>query len=200
MNAKNEAWPRGKRAPLAWRLAALVVLALFAGCQSQSAATTTPPTTLSRPAYHFTLRLPANWVVFEEHDDPTAASPYFLDIQRASVAPAAANSLLNLQIIKTTTPGINAVIAALPKNPQYHAAPLNGQTVYIGTPFTYFTQDTTSPPGSATPLPGTPGTVTHTDYEVATPALLYTFYTEAVAGDHADADLQAMVQSLTISP
>lgn len=180
------------------------LLLILTACQRQAGTTTTPAVTLSRPAYHFTLRLPANWVLYEEHDEPSASSPYFLDIQRASVNPAPANSLLNMQIIKTSTQGISALINTLPKDSRYHVITLNGVKAYAGTPQTYYTQaalaTSQATPSAATPPPGTPGTVTHIDYEVPTPTYLYILYTESVAGDNADAALSAMIQSLTITP
>ncbi len=188
------------------RFCGLVMLtALLAGCGSSSAPATTPATVITRPTYHFALTIAANWTIVDEHDDATASIPYSIDIQRLNVQPGPMISSLHLEVIRTSAPGISAQIAEYTKSNSYHVIMLNGVRAYVTPPQIFYLSPPTLAPGqsllpAATPHDGDPNTYTHTDYAIPTATYLYTLYTEAVAGDNAQADLAEMVQSLTITP
>ncbi len=186
-------------------IAALLPLgAVLAGCGAGGSTTTAPAQTISYPAYHFSLYIPTGWVILPGgENDPTADAPFSLTIERANVSADATNSSFNLQITKLSAPGEQQFWTSLAHNPQYRPTTIGGHTAYKSMQVFYNTLPTLVPGQTSlpatTPVPGTPGTLVHTDYEVAAASFLYEIYTEAVAGDNADGDLAAMVQSFTIT-
>ncbi len=124
----------GRMRGMRWwgRFCGLVMLtALLAGCGGSSAPATTPATVITRPTYHFTLTIAANWTIVDEHDDATASIPYSIDIQRLNVQPGPMISSLHLEVIHTSAPGISAQIAEYTKSNSYHVIMLNGVRAYV---------------------------------------------------------------------
>jgi hypothetical protein len=172
-------------------------------CSGGSTTASAPAQTLTEPAYHFTLHIPAGWVILQQQDDPTADAPYAVTIGRANVSPDVTPSTLSLQVIKLSSPGASALVASVTKSSQYHPITIDGQPAYQSIQVAYATPPTLAPGQSslpsATPLPNTPGTILHTSYDLITTTFIYTIDTVAVAGDNAEPALEAMVQSLTIT-
>lgn len=193
-----------RRSGSASMLACAFVLAWLAGCGSSSALPTSPQQVFSRAQYHFAITLAANWTVYDQQDNPAANAPYSMAVQRLNVSPAPLNSSLNFQVSRIT-PDLVRQIAGYATDTNYHVSMINGVRAYISTPHVYYITPPTLAPGmtslpATTPAAGSPDTYIHTDYAVPTATFLYTFYTEAVVGDNADNDLNAMAQSLTITP
>ena len=174
----------------------------LAGCADSQSTTSDRPQSLVRAQYHFSLTIAAGWLSQQENEDPTANTPYSVTIGFKHPPAGASPSLFNLQVTKTTTPGIAQNIAALSTNPAYRSITISGMRAYVQTTIAYDLPPTLAPGQTdlpaATPAPGTTGTVTHSDYEVPTSAYLFTIDTDAIAGQNADAALNSMLQSLSI--
>jgi hypothetical protein len=175
---------------------------LLCACGSASTSVDAPAQDIRQPAYHIALHIPAGWIVLQQHTQPDAGTPYTVIIGRYNVAPGATNSSLNFQVVKASSPGIAQFIAGLPHSAQYQRTQINGRVAYMSPSQTYFVAPPTPGAGGPPPVatPGAPGTLTHIDYALPTATYLYSWYTEAVAGDKATADLAAMSQSVQVLP
>ena len=195
---------RRMRAPLAFVASLTLALCLaIGGCASSQATTPDTARTLARPQFGFSLTIPAGWAIQQEQEDPTANTPYTLTIGQRHPAVGASPSQFTLTVIKTTTPDITQLIASYASDPTYQATTIGGQHAYVQTPKIAYDVPPTLVPGqtelpAATPLPDTPGTVSHDDYEIPTSTYLYTIDTDAVAGQDAAAALTSIIQSMSI--
>lgn len=180
----------------------LTALLLFAGCDSTSSQTNTQPFTIDRPQYHLRLIVSAGWRILHERTDPNSTAPYSIEIGHISSVGNSSYSLISIDIFARSAPGINDNIASIEQNPQYHQTQIHTLTAYETSQINY-TQPPTLAPGqsilpSTTPVPGTLGTIIHTEYDIPATTYFYVLTTDDVAGDNASANLAAMVQSLTI--
>lgn len=184
---------------------ALTALLLFAACGPSSASPPAPAHTLTLTRYHVALHIAAGWIVLDQHEDGSATTPLTLTVERAHVSPDHANSDFNFQVVLTNSPNLAPFLAGLPKDPTYQTIHLNGQVAYVSPPQILATEPPPMTPGATpgppqTPIAGAPGTLTHIDFVLVTPTYSYMWYTEAVAGDNADTDLDAMSQSIHVLP
>lgn len=180
------------------------LMLLLAGCGGSSTPTS-PSVTFSLPQYKFSIRIATNWIIFDKQEDDAANSPFSMSIQRVAVSPGPLNSNLTFEVTKLSAPGIATSIAGLSHDPTLHPMTIGGLMGYVSNTNVYYITPPTSASGApvlpaATPVPNTAGTYIHIDYEVVSPSYLYTLSTDAAAGDNATNDLNAMVQSLVITP
>jgi len=191
---------------IATRLLTMTLSILLVGCAGTtiSSVTTDHTQTLARPAYHFTLTIPAGWTILQEQDAPSQNSPYFVEIGRAHAAPGNAPSSFSLQVLKVAAPGIADSITALASDPSYQPTQIGGLPGFSKLQVNYLIPPTLAPGQTVlpagTPVAGTPGTIIHGDYEVPTSTLLYTIYSNDVAGENANDALSSIMGSLSIRP
>lgn len=184
---------------------ALVAFLLLSACGEASASPPAPAHTLTLTRYHVTLHIAAGWIVLDQHEDAAANTPLTLTVERAHVSPDHANSDFNFQVVRTNSPDLAPFLAGISKDPSYQTIHLNGQVAYVSPPQILQAEPPPLTPGATpappqTPIAGAPGTLTHIDFVLVTPTFSYMWYTEAIAGDNADTDLDAMSQSIHILP
>lgn len=172
----------------------LFVGVALAGCRSTPSQPALPGGTYQNDTFHFSVRYPAGWQV---NVTPAAAAsqgiPLHLAITRTSTVQIT-NALISnwsLVVLNTHDNDIAEQIKPLKDRIQshdghLHAMSLGGQQGYQDEPVQQ-------------QIPGTEASDTHTTYYLLLNDYVYEISTDAISSDHADAALQSMVASFTIT-
>jgi hypothetical protein len=159
---------------------------------------TNKPRPISRPAYHFSLTIPAGWDIVQEKNDAGAPSPYVISIAPTKGSTSSTTSHFELDVLKLGVPGADLPTAGS----GFTATTIGGQSGYSMTQVYPLSPPTSasdqSPIPITTPVAGDPGTLTHTLYEVLTQHFMYEISTEVIANDGSDTAVQALIDSIVI--
>lgn len=172
------------------------LLALAAAACAPTAAPTLPKArggTYTSAAFHFSITYPEGWRAQPvTGDQPSTIIPLTVAITRVGAVQTQGPrvSTLTITVFNARDPNVQRGIAAL--QARAHATPPTLAALTLaGKPAFQSSPDTRQEPGI--------GGVTHTDYFLVAGDYEYQLATDAVAGDNAEGQLQAMLQSFTLS-
>jgi hypothetical protein len=185
----------GRRAALPLLVLWLTLMTLaVTGCgATTSGLPQLPGNTYTSAAYHFSVTYPSGWLVNEEDDQASAIFPLTIIVTRSGTTATDGSLVSNLTIAILDLRNTQALDKDLLKtvtsratDSTYHAIRLAGHTAYA-----------TDPVQQA--IYGTSQSATHTDYYVEANQFEYHISTDVIADDNADAAIQGMLSSLTIT-
>lgn len=184
----------GRRSLQAALTLCMLVGVALAGCRSTPTQLTLPGGAYQNDAFHFSVRYPAGWQV---NVTPAAASstgiPLHVVITRTSTIETTNALISNWSILVLNTRDSNIAEQIKPlkariqsHDTHLHAISLGGQQGYQEEPVQQ-------------QIPGTEASDTHINYYLLLGDYVYEISTDAISSDHADAALQSMVASFTIT-
>ncbi len=201
-----------KRVFLAWCLAALLSLLVTACAQPHANQLPTPPGGIFTSAtYHFSVTYPVGWAASSNGcgsggntcDELRATAtvgqgqfaviPLQVTITRANQSSEAVPVVSSLAITVLDLRDVNVANAvhALATAPGVRATTLAGQAAYVTTPVQQVLRGANGTPRAAS--------VTHTEYYLVHGGYEYQISLDSASGDAADAALQAMLKSFTLT-
>jgi hypothetical protein len=173
---------------------ALVLLLAVAACAAAApAAPKARGGTYTSADFHFSITYPDGWQAQQVNgDQPSTIIPLTVVITRIGAVQTQGPrvSTLTITVFNARDPNVQRGIAALQARARATPPTLKALTL-AGKPAFQTSPDTRQQPGL--------GGVTHTDYFLIAGDYEYQLATDDVAGDNADGQLQAMLQSFALS-
>lgn len=178
-----------------------VVIGVFLIAITVAACGSTPPAppkahggTYTSTDFHFSIAYPDGWQAQPiTGDQSSTIIPLTVDITRTGAVQTQGPRVSNLTItvFNARDPNVQRAIASLQARSQ--AVPPTVKTLTLAGKPAFQTNPNTQQ------APGVVG-ITHTDYFLIAGGYEYQLATDAVSGDNADSQLQAMLQSFTLTP
>jgi hypothetical protein len=184
----------GRRSLQAALALCILVGVALAGCRSTPTQAPLPGGTYRNDAFHFSVNYPAGWQVnIAPAADASQGIPLHVVITRTSTVQTTNELISNwsLLVLNTRDSNIAAQIKPLKDRIQRHDANLHAMT--LGGEPGYQEQPLQQQ------IPGTDASDTHTNYYLLLGDYVYEISTDAISNDHADAALQSMITSFTIT-
>ncbi len=168
---------------------------------SCGAAPTSTTQNTAQQGCHFTITIPTGWAIVQKQQNPSSGFLCAMTIALTAYETSQQYSQMNIQVLSAGSTNVQQTIQALAHNSQFSTIQLHGYNSYISKQ-TYYVSPPTMQPGQTTLAPPTanaPGTETHTEYDIPTQQYLYTIITQNIVGQNADAGLNTLIQSFSVT-